>query len=71
LIVVVINQLASFCNEMHSGQYIREAYDICGDVCIVHMQCQITNFQKHLFIGSQDAAEKVHCSSSKVPVIID
>jgi len=71
LTVVLVNQLAGFCYEMHSRQYIHEAYDICGDVCIAHMQCQITSFQKHPFIGSQDAAEKVYCSLSKVAVIID
>jgi len=36
LTVVVVNQLAGFCCEMHSRQYIHEAYDICGDVCIGH-----------------------------------
>jgi hypothetical protein len=36
LTVVVVNQLAGFCYEMHSRQYIHEACDICGDVCIGH-----------------------------------
>jgi hypothetical protein len=70
LTVVVINKLAGFCYEMHSRQYIHEAYDICGDACIMHMQCQITNFQN---IPSLEAKmlQRRYIASGEVPVIID